>query len=271
MTVFCATGLATGAFDWQFDMRFDWILLASWAIILILVIGLPVAFLALVLPPLLGLVELFLLALILMAVIEPLASAALGRPFPGWASCLLLMAAFLMLERLIYGPWLNGVWRRDMRRMTGSFVTTASSDDVWAALLPDPETGAAFYWPGATFLPASTGSGADFVLSLPRRSGFKNTLAEITIETKEHPRHFRYRARPLAGSADPEQVIEVRIEPIEGSRTRVTYTEQNIDTPPGQRLFFYLHHGFRDTLASLRARVERRKDRTIQGSQMPSR
>lgn len=268
LTILILVGLATGAFDRPEDAAFNAAFVAAWVIVVMIVIGVPVALLSLCLPSLLALVELFLTALILMTVIDPPLRAVLGGTLPNWVSCTILVLIFLVLERSIYGPLLSGFWRRDMQRKTGHFMTAATPEAVWRSLFPDPDHEADFYWPEARFLAAAEGSSADFIMSLPRRSGCKNTLAEVIVEVAEPNRHFRYRTRPLAGSGDPAQIIGARIDPQENGRVRASYSEQNLDVPFGQRLFFYLNNGFRDTLASLRARLGGRKDRSIQGLQM---
>jgi hypothetical protein len=233
------------------------------------VIGIPVAILALLIPALLSLVELWLISLLLLALLgPPLRSITGGDVLTGWASCGFLVIAFIVIERSLYGPWMARVWRRDMERKTSRFTTRATPAATWRALFPDPAHVGDFYWPEASFLPAPEGSSTDFILSLPRRNGCKNTLAAVSVEAAEAHRYFRYRTQPLAGSGDPAQIIEVRMEPAENGGTYVSYSEQNLDVAFGQRLFFYLNHGFRDTLASLRARLDGRKDRSIQGLQM---
>jgi len=241
----------------------------AWAITLTLVIGIPVALLALLMPALLPTVELLLITLLLLALLDAPLRIALGAEvLPGWVSCAVLVIAFIGVERALYGPWLCRVWRRDMARKTSRFNAQASLEKAWRALFPDPAHVGDFYWSEASFLAAPEGSAADFILNLPRRGGYKNTLAAVTIEAAEPEQYFRYRTQPLPGSGDPAQIIEVRIAPDGVGRSQITYSEQNLDVAFGQRLFFYLNHGFRDTLASLRARLDERKDRSIQGQQM---
>lgn len=268
LTLFMGALLGQGVLDWPTNLAGPLLALA-WVITLILVIGIPVAILAVLMPALLPLVELWLITLLVLALVEtPLLVLLDEQSLPGWLSCVVLFIGFIGVERVLYGPWLSRVWRRDMAPRTSRVTVRTGAEKAWCALFPDPAHADAFYWPEASFLPAPEGSGADFILSMPRRTGYKNTLAEVIVEASEPGRYFRYRTRPLPGSGDPAQIVEVRIAPEGGERSRITYSEQFLDVTFGQRLFFYLNHGFRDTLASLRARLDGRKDRSIQGQQM---
>ncbi len=269
LTLFMAAMLAQGTMELPSDVEAGPLMALAWVITLILVIGIPVVLFGLLMPALLPLVELWLITLVFLALIDAPLRSVLGLgALPGWASCAALVMGFVAVERALYGPWLNRVWRRDMARKTSRFITQASPEEAWRALFPDPAHIDHFYWPEAGFLAAPQSSHADFVLSLPRRGGYKNTLAEVIIEAAEPEQYFRYRTKPMPGSGDNAQIIEVQIIPQSNGRSMITYSEQNLDVAFGKRLFFYLSHGFRDTLASLRARLDGRKDRSIQGQQM---
>ena len=88
-----------------------------------------------------------------------------------------------------------------------------------------------FYWPKASFLAPPRGSSADFVLNLPRQGHYKDALLKIHIERAQPPRKLRYRAEPMPGSADPAQIVDIRIAPFDDTRCRVTYTVQYLAVP----------------------------------------
>jgi len=237
----------------------------SWIILLILVIGLPLAAFTLILPGFLPLIEVWLATFLLLAGLTPALRAA---ALPAWVDCVAIMGLFIVVERITYGPWLSQFWRRDMRPDTAHITLPGTPEEIWPRLCPTPEQIQAFYWPGATILPAPKTSEADFILSLPRRGGAKDDLAAVTIEESTYPSHFRYTAAPMAGSPTPMTNIDIRLAMLDDGRSRLTYTQSFHDVPFGQRLFFYLGHNFRDTLASMRARLSGRRDWSLQGAQM---
>ncbi len=240
----------------------------SWLILLILVIGLPIAVLALIFPGLLPVVELWLLTFLVLVMVQPLLRSV-DAPF--WADCLVLLATFLVIERALYGPWLSHIARRDTAKKTGFLTLPGTPEDLWPKVCPTPGQISDYYWPGATILPAPEGSEADFILSLPRRGAAKDDLAAIHFEEKTYPTHARYRAEPLAGSPTPTIVIDIRLSKLDDGQSRLTYSQSFENVPMGQRLFFYLGHNFRDSLASLRARLTGRRDWSLQGAQMVKR
>lgn len=240
----------------------------TWLILLILVIGLPIVVLALLLPGLLPLVELWLLAVLVLALVTPLLRSV-GAPF--WADCLVLLALFVVIERLLYGPWLSGFARRDVATKTGYLTLPGTPEDLWPKVCPTPGRISEYYWPGATILAAPEGSDADFILSLPRRSAVKDDLAAINFQEKTYPTHARYRAEPLAGSPTPALVTDIRLTKLDDGQSRLTYSRSFEQVPIGLRLFYYLTHDFRDTLSSLRARLTGRRDWSLQGAQMVKR
>jgi hypothetical protein len=237
----------------------------TWLVLLILVIGLPIAVLAVVLPDFLPLVELWLLTFFALALVQPLLRSV-DAPF--WADCLLLLPLFFLTESLIYGPWLSRFARRDVAKKTGFLTLPGTPEELWARLCPTPGQISEFYWPGATTLPAPEGSTGDFALSLPRRGAAKDDLATVTFEEKTYPTHARYRAEPMAGSPTPPIVIDIRLTKLDKGQSRVTYSQSFENVSMGLRLFYYLTHDFRDTLASLRARLTGRRDWSLQGAQM---
>ncbi|MEO3414010.1 SRPBCC family protein [Roseovarius sp. CAU 1744] len=269
LTLIVALGLLLGLADWPADMSNPLLVTLSWLILLVLVVGIPVALFALLLPGLLPLIEIWGIALLLLGLLDPairfvIAQAAL----PGWSWCIALFAVFICVERALYGPWLLDFRRRDMPERTATLVIPGTPDAIWRALAPDPEHPQNFYWPGASFLAPPRGSHADVVLNLPRQGGYKDALLKIHLERADPPARLRYRAEPMPGSADPAHHVAIDIAPIDGGKCRVIYTLQYLDVPLGRRLFYYLNHDFRDTLASLRARLSGRPDRSIQGLQM---
>ena len=240
----------------------------TWLILLILVIGLPLIVITLLLPGLLPVVELWLLTFLVMALLQPFLRSV-DAPF--WADCLVLLALFLVIERLLYGPWLSGFARRDVAPETGFLTLPGTPEELWPRLCPTPGQISEYYWPGATILPAPEGSTADFALSLPRRGAAKDDLATVTYEEKTYPTHARFRTEAMSGSPTPTAVFDIRLTKLDEGRCRVTYSQAFENVPLGQRLFFYLGHTFRDTLASLRARLTGRRDWSLQGAQMVKR
>lgn len=240
----------------------------SWVILLVLVIGLPIMLVTLILPGFLPLIELWLVTLLLSALISPLAA---NTNTPGWVNCLILLGLFIVVERTVYGPWLSGLWRRDITPKTAYLTLTGAPEDIWHRLCPTPGRIDLFYWPGAAILPKPEGAVGDFVLSLPRLGAAKDDLAVITIETETYPTHLRYRTTPMSGSPTPPTVIDIRLTKLDEDQSRLTYSQSFEDVPMGQRLFFYLGHNFRDTLASIRAHLSGRRDWSLQGAQMVKR
>lgn len=267
--LFMGLALALGLAD-PFEMTGPPVLFGlALAITCLLVIGLPIAILALVLPGLLPLVELWLVTLLLLALLDPVLTPAIrSAGLPGWSWCLFLLAAFIVTERSLYGPWFDRLGRRDMARQDTSFTVAGDPEEVWARLVPDPLHAGRYYWPGARFLPVPSGCDADMILSLPRRSGAKEGLFEIHVDAATPPTHIRYRAMPLPGCDDPAQEMEIRISKLDDTQCAVTYSRQLLDVPAGKRLFFWLSHDFRDSAASLRARLAGQADRSLQGAQM---
>ncbi|WP_135504726.1 hypothetical protein [Roseovarius aestuariivivens] len=241
----------------------------AWLILLVLLIGTPILVFGLFLPGLLPLGEIWLLALLGLTLIDPLirgAMTALG--LPGWAYCLVLFTAFLVTERSLYGPWFARLGRRDMRPRSKTLILPGTPETLWPALVPDPSHAGRYYWPGASFLAPNDDSGADMILCLPRRMGAKDTLYEIHVDACRAQRDIRYRALPRPGTQDPAQAVSITLTPVTDTETRVTFTRQLLDVPAGQRLFLWLTHDFRDSCASLRARLSGRPDRSLQGAQM---
>lgn len=236
---------------------------------LLIVAAVPTLVLALLLPGFLPLLELWLLAILLAAALDPLVAPLLtALDAPALTYCLSLLLAFVMVERCLYGPWLRNLHRRDMRARTHSFTIRATPAELWPVLVPDPRHVDRYHWPQASFLAPEQGSDADLVLILPRRTGYKDAAFDIVTEAREDPRHVTYRALPRAGCDDPAERVQIELAPIDETRTKITYTRQLLDIPIGKRLFFWLSHDFRDTCASLRARLSKRPDRSLQGAQM---
>lgn len=259
----------TGEVDWPENLVHPVLGPLAWAITMLIVIGLPVVVLSLILPGLLPLIELWLIAIIGLGLIDPLLRPAMDKlGVPGWTYCLMLVAAFIITERALYGPWLQNLWRRDMKKESATLTVPGTPEDIWCKLFPDPDHAGTYFWPGARFLAAPDESKAAFLLNLPRYSAAKDALHEVHIEKASAPSHFRYDARPLPGCTDPRQRTAVEITKLDDTHCRVTYTQQFLNVAFGQRLFFYLNNDFRDTLASLRARLSGRKDRSLQGHQM---
>lgn len=269
LTMIFGLSLLLGLADWPAEMTNPIIGTLAWIILLFLVVGIPVFLLALIFPDLLPLIEIWGIAILLVGLLDPVIRFAMELSHaPPWVYCLALLAAFICVERCLYGPWLSNIWRRDMKQQSATLVIPGAPDRIWRALAPDPDHAAAFYWPGAGFLAPPRGSSADFVLNLPRHGYRKNALLKIHIDESDAPNHMRYRAEPMPGSVDPAHHVDISIAPIDNNRCRVVYSLQNLDVPVGQRLFYYLNHDFRDTLASLRARLSGRPDRSVQGLQM---
>lgn len=240
----------------------------SWVILLILVIGLPIMLVTLVLPGFLPLIELWLVTLLLSALISPLAA---NTNTPGWVNGLILMGLFIVVERMMYGPWLSRLWRRDMAPKTADLTLPGTPEDIWPRLCPTPGRVDLFYWPGATILPTPEGTAGDFVLSLPRRGTAKDDLVAITIEDQTYPTHLRYRTTPMSGSPTPGATIEICLTNLDDTRSNIGFTQTFHNVSFGQRLFFYLGHNFRDTVASIRARLCGRRDWSLVGAQMVKR
>lgn len=269
VSLFMAVTLLSGIADWPAEVNHPVIGTLAWAILLILIVGTPIVVLSLFLPGLLPLIELWGGTLLVLALIDPLVRPVMtGLGLPGWGYCVMLGATFLMVERALYGPWLANLWRRDMKKQSATLTVPGTPEDIWRKLYPDPANSQSFFWPGASFLANPDKSSPDMLLRLPRHHAAKDAVFDLHIEEVQAPDHFRYDLRPLPGCEDPHQRIEVKITPLDETQSRVTYTQQFLDLSFGQRLFSYLHNDFRDTLASLRARLAGRKDRSIQGSQM---
>jgi len=240
----------------------------AWFVLTVLVIGLPVTVLAVLLPGLLPLVELYVLTLLLLALASPPIYAVIGVDLPGWIDCALLAIAFILVERLLYGPWLAHLWRRDMTARSTTFTLPGTPKDVMPRLCPTPAQIGMFYWPCANVLPIPEGMSADFVLSLPRDGRAKDDLLAITMDNLSPPHQVRYRADPMPGSPTPAHCVTIAITSATEDTSHVTYTRQFLDVLFGKRLFFYLGNEFRDTIASIRARLGGRRDWSLQGAQM---
>lgn len=264
-SAFAAIGTILGHIEIPQDLRHPVIGPLTWVILLILVIGLPIMLATLILPGFLPLIELWLVTLLLLALISPILTNA---NTPGWVHCVIFLGVFLVVERMIYGPWLSGLWRRDITPKTAYLTLPGAPEDIWPRLCPTPGQIDLFYWPGATILPKPEGAVGDFVLSLPRRGVAKDDLAAITIEAETYPTHLRYTTTPMSGSPTPPTVIDIRLTKLDEGRSRLTYSQSFEDVPMGQRLFFYLAHNSGDTLASIRARLSGRRDWSLQGAQM---
>lgn len=270
LTLLTGLGLLYGLVDLPPEMAAaPFITTLAWLIVIVLVIGLPTALFALFLPGLLPLIEIWGVALLLLALLDPpLRFIITQAALPGWSWCIALFIAFICAERALYGPWFGNFRRRDMKAQTATLVIPGTPEALWRALAPDPDHAADYYWPGATFLAAPRHSSADFVLNLPRQGHCKDALMKIHIDTRQPPNRLHYHAAPMPGSADPAQRVEIDIAPIDNGACRVTYTLQYLDVPLGKRLFYYLNHDYRDTWVSLRARLSGRPDRSVQGLQM---
>ncbi|SLN45408.1 hypothetical protein ROG8370_01942 [Roseovarius gaetbuli] len=269
VSLFMGLAVLSGTVDWPAEMSRPIIGTLTWGIVLILIIGIPIVVLSLLLPGLLPLIELWLITILVLCLIDPLVRPVItGFGLPGWSYCILLGAAFLVVERSLYGPWLANLWRRNMKAHSATLTVPGTPEEIWRKLYPDTAHSESFFWPGASFPPAPDGSDADMLMRLPRHHAAKDAFFELHIKEARAPDHFLYEVRPLPGCEDPRQRIEVKITPLDETQSRVTYTQQFLDLSFGKRLFFYLHNDFRDTLASLRARLSGHKDRSIQGSQM---
>lgn len=236
---------------------------------LLIMAAVPTLALAILLPGLLPLMELWLLALLLGAAFDPLVVplfSAVGAP--ALTYCLTLVIAFVLVERCLYGPWLRNLLRRDMRARTQSFTIQATPAALWPVVVPDPVHAERYHWPQASFLSPEPGNDADLILLLPRRTGYKDAAFDIYMEARENLQHVAFRALPRPGCDDPAEKVRIELTPVDDTHTKVTYTRQLLDLPIGKRLFFWLGNDFRDTCASLRARLAKRPDRSLQGAQM---
>ena len=266
-----ALGVTLNLSEWPSAQNGLLITVLAWIIMLFLVVGLPIVLLATLSPGLLPMIEIWGITLLLGAVFDPVFNTVkTAAQLPGWTFCLYLLALFIVVERALYGPWLATFLCRDMKKNRAEFVVNGTPETLWRALVPAPEHAESYYWPKARFLAAPRGSHADCVLNLPRQRGYKDALLEIYVEEAIPHTNLRYRADPMLGSADPAHTVEFEITPLDDQTCQVSYTLQYLAVPLGKRLFYYLNHDFNDTLASLRARVSGRSDRSIHGLQMLS-
>lgn len=224
---------------------------------------------ALLIPNHLPMIEIGGVALIFSGLVDPVwrwIEDALN--LPGWTYCILLCCCILFARYVLYGDWHPKSWRCDLKPRTTVFKVPGSPETIWKQIVPDPAHSGSYYWPAATFLPPRQDSDADFLLSLPRRGGYKDALDEIRIEHSDAPKHIIYRAVPMVENGGVAERIEFKIAEIGNDSCSITYTRQLFSVSPSSLIFLYFSNGFRDSSASLRARLCGYRDHSLQGLQM---
>lgn len=180
---------------------------------------------------------------------------------PEWADCLLIGGLIYLAGVVLDGRW-QARFAGPGRARTASVTIARPGDAVWRALRPDPSRPEAHYWPGTAI------EGEDpwrFVMVRPRRGRLPDERVSVAVEEAVPGRHFTMTLEPEG--AGPRLRLETGLAETEKG-TRVTVTEQVLSATPGARFFWWLSADLKDHLASMKNRIEGRRDPTLHGRQM---
>ena len=228
------------------------------------IVAIAVVLFAVLAPGLLNMIELLPIALILSIPVT-----LLRQPIglPGWIDWAAMLALYVAAHKVLYGPWLASLGRKDTRTRRLAFEVAEPVETVWARLVPLPENAGTYYWPQADFLAPPEGSEADFVLHAPRRDGLPPSIDAYHVERLDPGCAITFASAPLPGPYGIKERQSLRLTPADPG-TRVELAVTFLDVPIAHRIRLWLGNDARDFAASLKNRARGRRDNTIHGRQV---
>lgn len=216
------------------------------------------------------LVESFGLAVLVLGL---MAIAWPGLRMPWVILVLLVLAVIFVCNLLLYGPqWQR--FRRDLAPRAIHFTTDLPPARVWRRLFPDAGHIEHYIYGNAQIASDPQGDPAARLLHYPCRPGMDPRLSlRVTVDACQPVSHFRLQsaiARPdpqLPGGyhfGEVFETFEVSLAAL-GRGTEVGILQSVYQVPFGTRLTMTLGGWRRDNAASLRDRVEGRRDRSLSG------
>lgn len=232
---------------------------------LTIMVVLATIFLALFLPGMLSMIEIFGIVLVLAVPIEAFVIGPLGQP--RWLRFALFWGLVIGAEKLLYGSLADRLPKIDVTLPVQRFRVPLPPEEVWPKLIVSPETISSYYQPGASTMPAPTETGADCILCVPRRTGMADIASLCRVEEVTPGLDAVQIFAPVHGESRHKWGIEwqeISLRAVEGG-TEVTLGISCQGVRIGTAVAMRLSTVTRDIAACMRARIAGRRDWSLLG------